>query len=66
MPSNLHPLIHELKRALPKPGTEWSTQDRLNWLATASSSFKIIYTDSQGGDVAIRQKHPRAGRTSAQ
>jgi hypothetical protein len=50
---SLHPLIHGLLLTLPQPNTSWAVSDRLNWLVMANSIFKMIYPNSEGGDVSI-------------
>lgn len=62
--TDLHPLIQGILMTLPKPGTEWSAQDRVNWLTMASSIFKMIYPDNGGGDITIELKN-RGGTISA-
>ena len=50
---SLHPLIHGLLLTLPQPNTNWAVADRLNWLVMANSIFKMIYPNTEGGDVSI-------------
>lgn len=52
----LHPLVRGLLMTLPQPSSDWSTQDRVNWLTMASSIFKMIYTDPSQGDIEIKLK----------
>lgn len=58
-----HPLIEGLLLTLPKPGENWSAQDRVNWLTMASSIFKMIYA-GEGGDIKITNS-AKEGATSA-
>lgn len=41
-----HPLIEGLLKELPKPQSEWTTEDRKKWLEMASTIFNVIYKDS--------------------
>jgi hypothetical protein len=41
--TKLHPFISGLLQTLPVPGSEWSTEERANWLEAASNIFKLIY-----------------------
>lgn len=56
-----HPLIQGLLMTLPSPGSDWSTQDRVNWLTMASSIFKMIYTEQSPSSINIST----GGSTSA-
>ena len=38
-----HPLIQGLLMTLPQPGSDWTGQDRVNWLTMANSIFTMIY-----------------------
>jgi DNA-binding protein H-NS len=40
-----HPLIEGLLKELPKPQSEWTTEDRKKWLEMASTIFNVIYKD---------------------
>ena len=60
-----HPFIQGLLKTLPEPGTDWSIQDRVEWLQAAAQIFKIIY---EGADGKISVNHecsnePRQART---
>lgn len=46
---NLHPFIKGLLETLPEPKKEWGVEERVDWLNTAASIFKLIYK----GDGAI-------------
>ena len=48
-----HPLIQGLLMTLPQPRSEWSGQERVNWLNMASSIFKMIYTESAATNIKI-------------
>jgi hypothetical protein len=39
-----HPLIQGLLMTLPAPGSNWTGQERVNWLTMANSIFTMIYT----------------------
>lgn len=52
-----HLLIQGLLSTLPKPNTEWSIQDRMNWLVMANSILKIINPSNESGDVEIKLKN---------
>lgn len=41
--SSLHPFIQGLLATLPPPESQWSVQERANWLNTAASIFMLIY-----------------------
>lgn len=41
-----HPLIEGLLNELPKPKSEWTTEDRKKWLEMASTIFNVLYKDS--------------------
>lgn len=51
-----HPLIQGLLMTLPQPRSEWSGQERVNWLNMASSIFKMIYSESTPSDIEIKIK----------
>lgn len=51
-----HPLIQGLLMTLPQPRSEWSGQERVNWLNMASSIFKMIYSESTPSDIDIKIK----------
>jgi hypothetical protein len=51
-----HPLIQGLLMTLPQPRSEWSGQERVNWLTMASSIFKMIYSESSPSDIEIKIK----------
>ena len=51
-----HPLIQGLLMTLPQPRSEWSAQERVNWLNMASSIFKMIYSESAPSDIEIKIK----------
>lgn len=63
---DLHPLIQGIVMTIPKAGSEWSAQERMNWLTMAASIFKLIYTDpSNGGDIEVKLKTGHGGTSSA-
>jgi hypothetical protein len=43
---DLHPFVMGLLQELPLPGTFWAPDRRELWLATATSIFKMIYTET--------------------
>ncbi len=49
-----HPLIEGLLEELPKPQTEWTTEDRKKWLEMASTIFNVIYKDSDDSRGSLR------------
>ena len=49
-----HPLIEGLIRELPKPQSEWTTEDRKKWLEMASTIFNVIYKDSDDSRGSLR------------
>jgi hypothetical protein len=49
-----HPLIEGLLKELPKPQSEWTTEDRKKWLEMASTIFNVIYKDSDAGRGSLR------------
>ena len=51
-----HPLIQGLLMTLPQPRSEWSGQERVNWLNMASSIFKMIYSENTPTDIEIKIK----------
>lgn len=53
---DLHPLVQGLLMTLPKPGSDWTGLERVNWLTMASSIFKMIYTDTAQSDIEIKIK----------
>jgi hypothetical protein len=54
---HLHPLIKGLLETLPKPGTEWEVQGRLDWLNMANSILKMIYKAGQNpGEIVVGLK----------
>lgn len=58
-----HPLIQGLLMTLPAPGSDWSAQDRVNWLTLASSIFTMIY---KGNNAAIQiGMNNKTGETSS-
>lgn len=48
-----HPLIQGLLMTLPSPGSDWSTQERTNWLTMAASIFKMIYLEPGSASAKI-------------
>ncbi len=50
-----HPLIEGLLKELPKPQSEWTTEDRKNWLEMASAIFNVVYknTDDSRGSLKV-------------
>jgi len=48
-----HPLIQGLLMTLPQPRSEWSGQDRVNWLTMAASIFKMIYREQTPSVIKI-------------
>lgn len=48
-----HPFIDGLIQTLPAPNKAWSTQDRMNWLVTANSIFKMIYQNDDQAEITI-------------
>jgi hypothetical protein len=55
--NGLHPLIKGLLQTLPKPGTEWDVQGRLDWLNMANSILKMIYTGGKTpGEISLEIK----------
>ena len=50
---SLHPFIRGLLDTLPEPGTEWNAQARADWLETAASVFKLIYTAKDADSVIV-------------
>lgn len=46
-----HPLLVELFKMLPIPGTEWPLETRVLWLKTAAGIFNLLYGDV--GDIEI-------------
>lgn len=59
-----HPLIQGLLMTLPAPGSEWSIQERVNWLTMANSIFTMIYK-GEGPSIQITQTPRQGGATSA-
>lgn len=55
-----HPLIEGLLRELPEPKTEWTMEDRKNWLEMASTIFNVIYKNSDDSRGALRVVVERA------
>lgn len=49
-----HPLIEGLLKELPQPKTEWTMEDRKNWLEMASTIFNVIYKNSDDSRGALR------------
>jgi hypothetical protein len=49
----LHPFIRGLLETLPAPGSAWDEQGRADWLQTAASMFKLIYTSNSTGNVTV-------------
>lgn len=49
----LHPFIVGLLETLPAPQSEWSAEERANWLQTAASIFTLIYKDKGTGTVSV-------------
>lgn len=49
-----HPLIEGLLRELPKPQSEWSTEDRRKWLEMVSGIFNVIYKGSDSSRETVR------------
>lgn len=50
-----HPLIQGLLLTLPKPGEDWASEERFNWLNMANSIFKMVYKDqAQSSDVEVK------------
>lgn len=49
-----HPLIEGLLRELPAPKSEWTTEDRKNWLEMASSIFNVVYKNSDDSRRSLR------------
>jgi hypothetical protein len=49
---NLHPFIQGLLETLPQPGTDWSANERADWLNAAATMFKLIYKG--GGNVTVK------------
>jgi hypothetical protein len=49
----LHPFIRGLLDTLPAPGAEWNAQARADWLTTAASVFKLIYTAKDADSVIV-------------
>ena len=50
---SLPPLLQGLIEALPAPSTEWSSQDRVNWLNLAVHIFSVTYTKSDQDSIEI-------------
>ena len=57
-----HPFIAGLIKELPQPKTDWSMNDRAQWLKAAEQVFKLIYTD--GGDGTIMIEYQLAGEVA--
>lgn len=49
-----HPLIEGLLQELPAPKSEWTTEDRRNWLEMASSIFNVVYKNSDDSRRALK------------
>ncbi|MHB1937520.1 MAG: hypothetical protein ACYCOR_13160 [Acidobacteriaceae bacterium] len=49
-----HPLIEGLLKELPEPQTEWTTEERKNWLEMASTIFNVIYKNSDDSRGSLR------------
>lgn len=55
-----HPLIEGLLKELPPPQSEWTTEERKNWLEMASTIFNVIYKnsdDSRGSLKVVVEKN---------
>lgn len=44
----MHPAFQLLLQTLPEPGTEWDSNNRMNWLMLANSAFNMIYRPGNG------------------
>ncbi|TFL15593.1 hypothetical protein CSC67_02375 [Pusillimonas caeni] len=55
----LHPFIQGLLSTLPSIGTAWGAQERVNWLKTAESIFKMIYPDDEHREIDINIKEDK-------
>lgn len=63
---DLHPLIQGILMTLPQPGSEWSSQDRANWLTMTNSIFTIIYKDKgDGSPITVSVNNKNGATTSA-
>ena len=51
-----HPFIDGLIQTLPVTGAPWSTKERLNWLITANSVFKMIYQSEDDAEITLAVK----------
>jgi hypothetical protein len=49
-----HPLIEGLLKELPKPQSEWPTEDRRKWLEMVSGIFNVIYKGSDSSRETVR------------
>lgn len=56
--SPLHPLIHGLVQALPKPGETWTLDDARDWLEAAAVNLRIAYKFK--GSITVSAKPPGA------
>lgn len=59
-----HPLIQGLLMTLPAPGSEWSADERVNWLTMASSIFTMIYKGGQA-KIQISMTTTKTGDTTS-
>ncbi len=60
--NGLHPFITGLIEELPEPKSDWSMNDRAQWLKAAEQVFKLIYTG--GDDGAIMIEYELAGKVT--
>lgn len=42
------PVVRELFKLLPPPGTEWPAEDRVRWLEAAEATFRLLYPSDDG------------------
>ena len=59
--NELHPFITGLIEELPEPKTDWSMNDRAQWLKAAEQMFKLIYTSGGGGAIMIEYERADDG-----
>ena len=60
-----HPFIEGLLQSLPKPESNWATEEQAKWLQTASGIFGLIYKGT-GGEIKITVQGTAAGQPSEQ
>jgi hypothetical protein len=59
-----HPLIQGLLMTLPAPGSDWSADERVNWLTMASSIFTMIYKGGQS-KIEISMANTKMGESTS-